>query len=144
MSNRPSPPAGIALTALSGMLIAGILAFAAPCGVHDDGTTGTCLWAARAVLGAGIVLSILSIVRIFELDEGERRGLDLGAALLGALVACLPGLLVDLCATQAMPCQAVMRPFCMATGVAIALVGGVDLVVRLLRIRSPHSPGKSD
>lgn len=136
MSNKPSPPVGIALTFLSGLLVAGILTFAAPCGVHDDGSVSSCFWAGRAVLGVGIVLLILSVVRIFELDEGERRGLDLGAALIGVLAACLPGVLIDPCMMQSMRCQAIMRPFCMVVGIAIALVAGVDLIVRLLRIRS--------
>lgn len=136
MSNKPSPPVGIVLTALSGLLVAGILTFAVSCGVHDDGSVSGCFWAARAVLGVGVVLLVLSVVRIFELDEGERRGLDLGAANLGVLVACLPGLLIDLCMTQSMRCHTIMRPFCVVTGVAIALVAGIDLIVRLLRIRS--------
>jgi hypothetical protein len=136
MSNKPSPPVGIALTVLSGLLVAGILTFAAPCGVHDDGSVSSCFWAGRAVLGVDFVLLILSVVRIFELDEGERRGLDLGAALIGVLAACLPGVLIDLCMMQSMRCQTIMRPFCMVVGIAIALVAGIDLIVRLLRIRS--------
>ena len=138
MTNKPSPPVGVALTALSGLLIAGILTFAASCGIHDDGAASGCFWAARAVLGVGIVAAILSIVRIFELDEGERRGLDLGVALLGILVACLPGILIDLCVSPAMRCHAVMRPFCLVVGTAITLTAGIDLVLRLLRIRSKN------
>lgn len=132
--DKASPPVGIVLTALSVLLIAGMLSFAAPCGVHEDGSYGSCHWAARAVLGVGVALLVLSVVRIFERDEGERRGLSLAAALLGVLVACMPGVLVELCATQTMRCHAVMRPFVVCVGAAIAVAGGADLVVRLMRI----------
>ena len=137
--DKASPLVGIFLTALSVLLIAGILSFAAPCGIHDGGSVGSCLWAARAVLGVGVVLLVLSVVRIFERDEGERRGLSLAAALLGVLVACMPGVAIELCAEQAMRCHAVMRPFAMCVGAAIAVVGGSDLIVRLMRIGRQHS-----
>ena len=137
--NRPSPPAGIILSVLSSLVVVGMLTFAGPCGVHDDGTSGTCVWAARAALGAGVVALILSLVRVFELDEGERRGPDLGVGLVGALIACLPGTLIDLCASQAMRCCAIMRPYCMVLGTLMALVGFGDLVMRLLRLRNRPS-----
>ena len=134
MKNKPSPPVGIACSMLSVMLLVGIRTFASPCAVHADGSMGACHWAAQAVFGVGIVLLVLSLVRIFELDEGERRGLSLGIACLGVLVACMPGVLVDLCATAYMPCRTGMQPFCIAVGVALALTGGIDLIVRLLRL----------
>lgn len=132
--DKASPIVGIALTALAAVLVIGVMSFAAPCDAHEDGSVGTCHWAARAVLGVGVVLFVLSVVRIFERDEGERRGLSLAAALLGVLLACMPGMLIDLCMDQAMRCHAIMRPFAVCVGAAIAVAGGVDLIVRLTRI----------
>lgn len=132
---KAAPIVGIILTALAILLIAGIATFAGPCAVHGDGETQSCYWASRAVLGVGAVIVILSIVRIFETDEGERRGLSLSAALLGALVAALPGWLIGLCSDASMQCNAVMRPFALCLGVAIFLVGAIDLTKRLLAIR---------
>lgn len=132
--DRSQPLVGVVLTALSLTLVVGIRTFASSCGVHEDGTLGSCHWAEQAVFGVGVVLVVLSIVRIFERDEGERRGLCLAAALLGVLVACMPTLLIDACATHTMQCHAVMRPFCLCVGGAIALVGGADLAVRLARL----------
>ena len=120
---------------LSVLLVVGIRTFAGPCGMHDDGTVSSCHWAAQAIFGVGIVLVVLSVVRIFERDEGERRGLSLAAALLGILVACLPGTLIDLCMMQTMRCHTIMGPFAMGMGAAIAVTGCADLVVRLLRLR---------
>ena len=136
--DKASPLVGMILTALSVLLVVGMLSFAASCGVHEDGSVSSCHWAARAVLGVGVVLFVLSVVRIFERDEGERRGLSLAAALLGGLVACMPGVLIDLCAEQAMRCHTIMRPFVVCVGAAIAVTGGADLVVRLLRIGRSH------
>ena len=95
----------------------------------------TCLWASRAVIGVGAVTAVLAIVRIFETDEGERRGLSLACALSGLLVAAMPSLVIGLCADPAMACNAVMRPFALVVGVCIALVGGIDLTRRLLALR---------
>lgn len=138
MTNKPSPPVGVACTILSGLMLTGIRTFAEPCAKHADGSIGACHWAAQAVFGVGIVLVILSIVRIFELDEGERRGLSLGIACLGVLVACIPGILIELCNVATMPCRMITQPFCIGIGIAVALIGGIDLAMRLLRLRKPH------
>ena len=79
--------------------------------------------------------AVLAIVRIFETDEGERRGLSLSCGLLGFLMAAMPGTIIDLCADPAMHCNAVMRPFVLVVGIAIGVIGAVDLVRRLLAIR---------
>lgn len=134
--DKASPLVGVILLVLSLVLVVGIQTFAGPCGVQESGSASSCHGAARAVLGAGLVVVVLSIVRVFERDEGERRGLSFAAACVGALVACLPGVLIDLCVAPDAHCHVVTQPFAMGLGVAIALVGGADLVVRLLRIGS--------
>ena len=131
---KAAPLVGIVLTCLSALLIVGLLTFAGPCEVAGGATARSCVWACRAMLGMGAVLAILSIVRIFETDEGERRGLSLGAALVGALIAATPGFIIELCADPTLHCNAVMRPFAMAVGALVFLVGAIDLVRRLLAI----------
>ncbi len=133
-NDKAQPLVGIVLTALSVALITGVLTIAGPCATHGDGSMGSCQWAARAVLAVGVVLVIISLVRVFERDEGERRGLSFAAACLGVLVACMPGIVIDLCTEGSMRCHTVMRPFVVAAGALIALVGGTDLVVRLRAI----------
>lgn len=122
-ANKPQPLIGIVLTALSALLVVGLRTFAASCEVT-----------VRAVFGVGIVLLVLSLVRIFEQDEGERRGLSFAAGLLGALVAYLPGALVDLCTNHSAQGHAITQPFCIAVGVAIAVVGLGDLIFRLAKL----------
>ena len=132
---KAQPIVGLILTALVAFLFIGIIVFASPCDVHSGQSEPSCLWASRAVLGISVVTAILAIVRIFETDEGERRGLSLSCGLLGFLIAAMPGSIIPLCADPAMPCNAVMRPFVLVVGIAIGLVGAVDLVRRLLAIR---------
>ena len=136
---KAQPIAGIMLLCLDAVLAAGLLLLPGPC-AHLESTAGgiispSCFWACRAMLGIAALIAILAIVRIFETDEGERRGLSLGCALAGALVAFTPGLLIELCADPAMSCNVIMRPFAVCLGICIALVGGIDLAKRLLSLR---------
>lgn len=135
MNDKARPIVGIILTAMCVLLVVGILTFAGPCAASGDASAETCHGASRAALGAGVVALILSIVRIFERDEGERRGLDLGIALVGVLVAALPGVLIGLCAAQTARCHSIMQPFCLGVGIVLALVAAGDLVKRLLSLR---------
>ena len=131
--SKAQPIVGIILTALDVLLLVGLNTSARPC-AHADAVG--CQAAQRAVLGAGVVLLVLAAIRIFELDEGERRGLSLGSALVGALIAVLPGMLVPLCADASMPCNQMMRPFVLAVGAAAFFTGAVDLTRRLLALRT--------
>jgi len=131
---KAKPVVGVILTLLAALLLFGVATFAGPCQEHGDQGLSSCVWASRAVLGVGVVAAVLAIVRIFETDEGERRGLSLACALLGFLAAAMPGFIIDTCADSAMHCNAVMRPFVVAVGLAIGVVGAVDLVLRLMAI----------
>ena len=137
---KAKPIVGLLLTALVALLIIGVVTFAGPCSPGGQGEM-TCLWASRAVIGVGAVTAVLAIVRIFETDEGERRGLSLSCSLLGFLMAALPGPIISLCAEPSMHCNAVMRPFVFVVGIAIGVIGAVDLVRRLLAIRKRPAAG---
>ena len=136
-TSKSKPIAGVALTALATLLLAGAATFAGPCEAHGA-EAASCVWAARATLGLGAVIAVLAIVRIFEMDEGERRGLSLACALLGFLSAAMPGLIIALCSDPTMRCNAIMRPFVACVGIAIGLVGTADLTRRLLALRKTH------
>ena len=132
---KAQPVVGLLLTFLITLFVIGMATFAGPCDGRDGQVEMSCLWASRAVISVGVVAWVLAVVRIFETDEGERRGLSLSCSLLGFLMAVLPGLVISLCADPAMHCNAVMRPFALAMGIAIGVTGAVDLVRRLLAIR---------
>jgi len=131
---KAQPVVGVVLAVLGVFLIVGVATFAGPCELHEGWEVPSCLWASRAVMAIGAVAAILAIVRILETDEGERRGLSLACALLGFLCALIPGLVISLCADPTMPCNAIMRPFVLCVGIAIGVVGAVDLTRRLLAI----------
>ncbi|MDO5107379.1 MAG: DUF4418 family protein [Coriobacteriaceae bacterium] len=132
---KAQPRVGLILTVLAVLLGAGLLTFAGPCAAQAGEEASSCLWASRALIGVDAVLLIIALVRIFEQDEGERRGLSFASALLGVLIAVMPGTLIALCADPSAPCNAVMRPFALVVGVAVALTGGIDLTRRLLALR---------
>lgn len=134
-ASKAQPLVGIILTALAIVLLAGLLTFAGPCAVQAGEETRSCLWASRALIGVDAVLLIIALVRIFEQDEGERRGLSFASALLGVLIAMMPGTLIALCSDPSTHCNAVMRPFALALGIAVVLTGGIDLTRRLLALR---------
>ena len=68
--------------------------------------------------------------------SGELLGRAIpNTALLGALIAVMPGTLIALCPDPSAHCNAVMRPFALVMGIAIALTGGIDLTWRLLALR---------
>ena len=133
--SKPAPIVGVILLALSLLLAIGLKTFAVPCEAHDAGAVTMCHWACRVVLGMDAVLGVIALVRVFEMDEGERRGLSFSAALVGALIAATPGWLIPFCEDPTVRCQSVTHPFCLFVGVAVALVGGVDLTRRLLALR---------
>ena len=133
IASKSEPLVGLVLSALAALLIAGVASFAGPCGQHAADLP-SCVWAARAVLAIGAVAAVLAIVRIFERDEGERRGLSLGCSLLGFLAAAIPAFVIALCQDPAMPCNAHLRPFVAAVGLAIGIVGAADLTWRLLKL----------
>lgn len=124
------------LAALAACLAGGLLSFAGPCPLHADGSVPSCQGAQRVLLGMDAILGIIALVRIFELDEGERRGLSFCAGLMGALIALTPSLLVNLCTDPTMPCLAALQPFVRCIGGAVAIVGGTDLTKRLLALRT--------
>lgn len=132
---KARPVVGVLLTCLDAVLIVGLLLLPGPCTHLDGSAEPSCYWAWRATLGVAAVIAILAIVRIFETDEGERRGLSLGCALLGALAAAVPGSIIALCSDPTMSCNVVMRPFVVCIGACIFLVGAVDLTRRLLSLR---------
>ena len=139
---KAKPAVGLILTALAVFLIVGVATFAGACGGHGGQGEPSCQWASRAVLGVGVVTAILAIVRVFETDEGERRGLSLSCGLLGFLVAAIPGPIISLCADSAMHCNTVMRPFVLVIGIAVGVTGITDLVRRLLAIGKRPSPNQ--
>ena len=117
----------IALLVLSILLVIGVMTFAAPC-VHDDGTLAACHGASQAILIAGVIACILSLAAIFVPNRKASGAAALVAACCGAFAAAAPGTLFGMCMMQTMRCWAVMRPFALACGALVCIVGIVAAV----------------
>ena len=92
---------------LSLVVAVGSFTFLGPC-VHEDGSVGACHWAARALLGLGCLLAVLSVQAL--LSRRARFGAYLSGIAVSMLGILTPGTLISLCRMSSMRCRAVMQP----------------------------------
>lgn len=121
---RPFHVAAFVFTVL---LIVGIVTFAGPC-VHEDGSATVCQGAAHAVVVAGVVACISTLVSLIVRSLKVSGVCVLVAACCGAFAVIAPGVLFGMCMMQTMRCWAVMRPFALACGALVCIVGIVAAV----------------
>ena len=99
--------------------------------------------ASKAQPLVGIILTALAVVLLAGLltfagpcavqaGEEARSCLWASRALIGVDAVLL---IIALCSDPSTHCNAVMRPFALALGIAVALTGGIDLTRRLLALR---------
>lgn len=97
----------VVILVLSLVIVIGSRTFLSPC-VHEDGASGPCSQAGRALLGIGCVLGVLAVFSLCL--KRARLGIflsEMPVCLLGALT---PGTLIDLCRMSTMRCRMVMQP----------------------------------
>lgn len=114
---RPFHVAAFVFTVL---LIVGIVTFAGPC-VHEDGSAAVCQGAAHAVVVAGVVACISTLVSLIVRSLKVSGVCVLVAACCGAFAVIAPGVLFGMCMMQTMRCWTVMRPFTLVCGAALLL-----------------------
>lgn len=114
---RPFHVAAFVFTVL---LIVGIVTFAGPC-VHEDGSAAVCQGAAHAVVVAGVVACISTLVSLIVRSLKVSGVCVLVAACCGAFAVIAPGVLFGMCMMQTMHCWTVMRPFTLVCGAALLL-----------------------
>jgi hypothetical protein len=118
----------------AGLLIALGPRFLFPlCGPLDKGNWMKCHWTGQAELGAGFLLAALGVGMLLSASAEIRAGLNLAAALTGALALALPHLFIGGCANAAMPCRAVSFPS--LTVISILTVAGFACNAGRLRVR---------
>ena len=109
---------GAIMLAAALVIAIGSLTFLGPC-VHEDGSTGACWWAGRALLGLGCLLAVLSVFAL--LSRRARFGVYLSGMAVCALGFLTPGTLISLCRMSSMHCRAVMQPAMMILFAVAAL-----------------------
>ena len=121
----------ILLMIFAAVIAVGSVTVLGPC-VHEDGSTGPCADAGRALLIDGCVTAILAILIMLVNRRGLRMALfaaTLCAAVIGIL---LPGVLMPLCKMDTMHCRAVMQP-------SMIILSGAAAVSALLGIITERS-----
>ena len=98
---------GCLILVFSLVISIGSISFLGPC-VHDDGSVGACWWAARALLGLGCLLAVLSVPAL--LSERARFGIYMSGIAVSVLGILTPGTLISLCRMSSMHCRSVMQP----------------------------------
>jgi hypothetical protein len=101
--------AGIVLLILAAVIAVGSVTILGPC-VHEDGSTGPCAKAGKAILADGCVLAVLALLILILQARGIRIGLFAAAAIASVIGILLPGTLYPLCKMDTMHCRAVMQP----------------------------------
>ncbi len=98
---------GVVILILSLVIVFGSQTFLSPC-IHEDGSSGPCHWAGRALLGLGCVLGVLAVLSLGL--KRARLGVFLSEMHVCALGILTPGILIDLCRMSTMRCRMVMQP----------------------------------
>lgn len=118
---RPKPTAyDVVLTIVPAVYLAGIRSFAGPC-THADGPVAACVFSGHILLGLGAVALVLAIMRLMGANKSTKRSFDLFLAIVGILIAFLPGNTLALCESASMTCRTIMLPFSRVLGIALAL-----------------------
>ena len=119
----------ITLIALSLLLLIGLMTFASPCAVHEDGSWMTCHWAGQALKGLAALLTALSALLAIFRDRGVKRGIALAMIPAALLAIALPGSLIGLCGMETMRCRMIMRPTALVVGVLVAALSAIEFVL---------------
>ena len=116
----------ILLLLLSLIVAVGSQTFLGAC-VHEDGGFGACHWAARALLGEGVVLAALAVLALVMAKE--RAGLYLAMVPTSALGILTPGSLIAICSMDTMRCRMLMKPAMTILCAAILLLAFIGWVL---------------
>lgn len=119
---------GYVIFFLALVITVGSISFLGPC-VHEDGSTGACFWAGRALLGLGLLLLVLSLLTVML--RQARTGLYLSIIAASVLGMLTPGTLIGLCRMSTMRCRAVMQPAMMILFAVAALTALWGLIACL-------------
>ncbi|MDR3282386.1 MAG: DUF4418 family protein [Candidatus Methanoplasma sp.] len=101
---------------------------------HDmvAGIKNVCYWTARAELGMGAAIVLLSVLSIFVKSKDTRTGLGVGILATSVLALLVPTVLIGVCAGAMMTCRTTTLPALTAIGV-LAVVFSVVYILQSRR-----------
>ena len=116
-----------ALIAIAGLLIAiGPKTFFAVC-ASDGEMVMKCLYVAQTELVIGIAIALLGIVLFFSKNSAAQITTSIALALNGIITILIPNVLIGVCKSEHMHCNAVTRP-------ALNILGGLVIVLSVIGI----------
>ena len=130
MKRLSQKPLSVVILCLSLLMCVGSLTFLGAC-VHEDGSVGTCHWAAVACSALGGLCALYSLLALLITNKDLSAGLNLAVISTSILSALLPGHLMPLCLMSSMRCQSLMKPSMVLLGLAIAILAAVQAYLLL-------------
>lgn len=116
------------LIALGLCLTLGVKLVFHACAPMEDGTWMHCHTAENAIMGIGVGITALAVLRLFVKPQMERL-LDLVTAAAAIVAALVPGRIVSLCMHADARCQLIMKPATLVVCVLIAVACAVDALL---------------
>lgn len=108
---------------ISGLLLSAGTAWLFPtCGPKSDGAWMKCHWSGQAVIGTGVVLTLLAIVYLLVSSKPFRAGLSVSAILVGMFNLAVLNGLIGLCGMADMQCRAVTQP-------AVTIISAIVILI---------------
>lgn len=82
-----------------------------------------CHWTARAEIAIGIPVLLLGLALLMNKHKNAGRIIGILTAAMGIMGILLPTILIGVCKTAEMSCNAVMRPSILLTCIGIVMIG---------------------
>ena len=118
----------IILLLLSIIFLVGILTFFKTCGPKNDGSWMTCHWAGNTVTGLADILTVISFLQLIIPDSKIKIGLSVSIIPISILAIFIPGTLINICMTNIMRCNAIMRPSVTIMSVLMIIFSIFDII----------------
>ena len=128
-NNTKSLIAGLAVLLVSICLTVGVKTLFHACGIHEDGQYGPCRWAEQAVMAAGIMLSLQSLVLVLFRSPASKKAVSVCIGICAVITALIPNVFIKLCAMPSMNCLSSMQPFTVICCVVIVILCLIHLLI---------------
>ena len=125
----------ILILAVSVFLTTGVKVIFPACGMHDDGTYGSCHWAEQAVMAAGIIVAFQALMLVAGKAAAVQKALSFTVLVSAVVTAFLPGAWIRLCMMPSMACRASMAPWTWGCCACIAVLSLINLIINLRKKR---------